>query len=317
MITFLLEGINISFSAYNIYSRQALSILVLVLCFRFYYLLLKNDTISFPLNYPPFWIVTGLLVFYLGTVGLFAFYKQVSSIKLSGNNTFYDILMGTFCCILYGSWIIAIICQKNRNSYRSNCYHLLNTHNCSNIRHIVFLVFPKKKKQLVDINNHMQQEFQQQLLQSQVEVQEHTFEQIGKELHDNVGQLLGSTRMLLGITERSLQQVPPTLSSANETLSKAIQEIRTLSKILNKEWLEQFSFQENLQAEIQRINSSGKSQFDLFRWAWPHSFVRRIADHSFPDRPGSDTKCHQACRGHGNKYISACGKAIYTARHRR
>ncbi len=114
VITFLLEGINISFSAYNIYSRQALSILVLVLCFRFYYLLLKNDTISFPLNYPPFWIVTGLLVFYLGTVGLFAFYKQVSSIKLSGNNTFYDILMGTFCCILYGSWIIAIICQKKQ-----------------------------------------------------------------------------------------------------------------------------------------------------------------------------------------------------------
>ena len=61
----------------------------------------------------------------------------------------------------------------------------------------------------------------------------------------------------------------------------------------------------------------GKSQFDLFRWAWAHSFVRRIADHSFPDRPGSDTKCHQACGGHGNKYISACGKAIYTARHRR
>ena len=123
---------------------------------------------------------------------------------------------------------------------------------------LYFLYFQRRKKQLVDINNHMQQEFQQQLLQSQVEVQEHTFEQIGKELHDNVGQLLGSTRMLLGITERSLQQVPATLSSANETLSKAIQEIRTLSKILNKEWLEQFSFQENLQAEIQRINSSGR-----------------------------------------------------------
>lgn len=124
---------------------------------------------------------------------------------------------------------------------------------------IAFFVFARhKQNNLVLKQRHMQQEFQQQLLQSQVEVQEHTFEQIGKELHDNVGQLLGSTRMLLGITERSLQQVPATLSSANETLSKAIQEIRTLSKILNKEWLEQFSFQENLQAEIQRINSSGR-----------------------------------------------------------
>jgi len=101
-------------------------------------------------------------------------------------------------------------------------------------------------------------QFDHQLLQSQIEVQEQTFQQIGKELHDNVGQLLSSSRMLLGLTERSLEKPPDTLLTANATLGQAINELRSLSKSLDKEWLEQFNFTENLQTEITRINSGNK-----------------------------------------------------------
>ena len=98
-------------------------------------------------------------------------------------------------------------------------------------------------------------EFEQQLLQSQVEVQESTYRHIAKELHDNVGQLLSTTKMLMGITEIRLGTVPDTLTTASATLSKAIQEIRLLSRSLDKEWLEQFNFLENLRSEIARINA--------------------------------------------------------------
>ena len=98
-------------------------------------------------------------------------------------------------------------------------------------------------------------EFEQQLLKSQIEVQEHTFQQIAKELHDNVGQLLSTSRMLLGLTERDLVNPPDTLLTANSTLAQAINELRSLSKSLDKEWLEQFSFSDNLRAEIARINA--------------------------------------------------------------
>ncbi len=100
----------------------------------------------------------------------------------------------------------------------------------------------------------MQQNFEQQLLQSQIEVQEATYNTLGKELHDNVGQLLSSTKMLLGITQRNLTQIPDTLNTAEETLGKAIHELRTLSKTLSKEWLEQFNFIDNLTAEVNRLN---------------------------------------------------------------
>ncbi len=94
------------------------------------------------------------------------------------------------------------------------------------------------------------------LLQSQIEVQELTYSELGKELHDNIGQLLSTAKMLIGITQRSLGNSPDTLNTANETIGKAIYEIRALSKSLDKDWLGQFNFLENLKAEITRINTS-------------------------------------------------------------
>jgi signal transduction histidine kinase len=106
--------------------------------------------------------------------------------------------------------------------------------------------------------------YEQELLQSKLETQEQTFQQIGKELHDNVGQLLSTSRMLLGLTERSMAQPPDTLLTANATLGQAIMELRSLSKSLDKEWLEQFSFTHNLETEIARINAGNKIKADYF-----------------------------------------------------
>jgi signal transduction histidine kinase len=74
----------------------------------------------------------------------------------------------------------------------------------------------------------LQNSFQREILKTQLETQEETFHQIGEEIHDNIGQLLSSTKMLLGLTERSLSSVPDPLRTAQETLGKAIGELRAL-----------------------------------------------------------------------------------------
>lgn len=117
-------------------------------------------------------------------------------------------------------------------------------------------LFIKRKKRFIEDKKNMQQIFQQQLLQSQIETQEETMSILGKELHDNVGQLLSSTKMLIGVAERNLTTPPESLLIAGETLSKAIHELRSLSKSLNKDWLEQFDLIENLHTEIARINAA-------------------------------------------------------------
>ncbi len=109
----------------------------------------------------------------------------------------------------------------------------------------------------------MEKDFQDQLQKSQIETQEETFAILGKELHDNVGQLLNSAKLLIGVTQRKLTDAPDTLAIADETLGTAINELRSLSKSLNKEWLQQFNFIDNLQTEIKRINAAERLQIKL------------------------------------------------------
>ncbi len=117
-------------------------------------------------------------------------------------------------------------------------------------------MYNEKKRRHLEEKERMNIEFEKQLIQSQLETREETMSQVGEELHDNIGQLLNSTKLLIGVAQRSLESPPETLVTANDTLSKAIQELRSLSKSLNKEWLEQFSFIDNLKTEVSRINAA-------------------------------------------------------------
>ena len=114
IIFFTAEGLLVSFSKYNGYSRMLLSCIVVFLSCTFYFSLIKDDRIKTPLKHPPFWIVTGLFFYYFGSLPMFAFIKQVSQIKLGGNISFYTLVMGCLSCILYGSWIIGFICRKKQ-----------------------------------------------------------------------------------------------------------------------------------------------------------------------------------------------------------
>ncbi len=122
---------------------------------------------------------------------------------------------------------------------------------------IAFLLIYQKRKQDHQKEKFlMQAAFRHELLKSQLETQEHSFRSISQELHDNIGQLLSSTKMLLGIVGIEMQTASDALHTAEKTLGKAIQDLRSLSKSLNKEWLHQFDLIENLHAEKERINAA-------------------------------------------------------------
>jgi signal transduction histidine kinase len=132
----------------------------------------------------------------------------------------------------------------------------------------ILLFYQKKRFQHIQKIAELEKQYQEQLLQSQIETREHTFNQISEELHDNVGQLLSSTKMLLNATLLESKNLPESITMAEETISKAIQDLRSLSKSLNEEWLHQFNLVQNLEAEKNRINAARNidvqfsSQFD-------------------------------------------------------
>lgn len=100
----------------------------------------------------------------------------------------------------------------------------------------------------------MRQAFEKTYLQTRVEIQDLTSAALGKDLHDNIGQLLNTAKMLIGIADMKADSPSDILKTADETLATAINEIRSLARSLDKEWLEQFDFNENLQTEIGRIS---------------------------------------------------------------
>lgn len=131
---------------------------------------------------------------------------------------------------------------------------------------IVFVIifYQKRRFQYKEDLFKMQSQFNEALMQSQLETHEATLNQISEEIHDNIGQLLSSTKMLLGITERNLENIPDTLKTAEQTLGKAIQDLRSLSKSLNKEWLHQFNITDNLKTEVDRINTARTIRAEYF-----------------------------------------------------
>jgi len=124
-------------------------------------------------------------------------------------------------------------------------------------------LYNQRKKKFQQETAALEADFRQQLLQSQLEVQEHTRTFLAQELHDNVGQKLGSVRMLIGVANRQLHTIPDSLHQADDRLQQALSDLRALSRSLNPAWLANFSLRENLQSEACRLESGKISAIQL------------------------------------------------------
>src|SRR4051812_38744944 len=94
----------------------------------------------------------------------------------------------------------------------------------------------------LNINHHsMRDKTAKGLLQAKIEVQQYTLISMREEIDDHINQLLSSIKMILGITGRNVLPIYDTLETAQETLTTAIRDLRSLSKSLNIQSIEQIN----------------------------------------------------------------------------
>ena len=103
----------------------------------------------------------------------------------------------------------------------------------------------------------MKQQFQQSLLQSQLEIQEQTFNSISQEIHDNVGQMLSLAKLQVSIIEQREPKDVNTLKELKENIGQAMTDLRDIAKSLSSERIQLISLHETVAHEIQRINRTG------------------------------------------------------------
>lgn len=128
---------------------------------------------------------------------------------------------------------------------------------------ILILIYQKRQLRYILEKANLQNQFQNELMKTRLESREETLNLLSTELHDNIGQLLSSSKLLIGMAERTIEKPSEQLHTAGETISKAIRELRAISKSLNTEWLEKFSLIENLKSESDRIIVSKELQVTL------------------------------------------------------
>ena len=121
----------------------------------------------------------------------------------------------------------------------------------------LFLNYRNKRLQAIQETEKMQAAFNQQLLQSQLEMQEHTSNMISAEIHDNVGQILSLAKVQLNLIDQGETLDRTLLADAKESVSKAMTDLRDIAKSLNSERIKLSSLQEITELELQRVNRLG------------------------------------------------------------
>lgn len=122
---------------------------------------------------------------------------------------------------------------------------------------VVVIRYYKKNKEYIEKTIFLRQNFERNLLQSQIETQEQTFNTISQEIHDSVGQLLSLAKVQLSIAEQHENVDKALLADVKSTIGKALTDLRDIAKSLNSNHIRQLTLPEIIQEDLQRINKLG------------------------------------------------------------
>jgi signal transduction histidine kinase len=124
-----------------------------------------------------------------------------------------------------------------------------------------FVVFQKRKNKLLLDKIKQQQQFDEELIKTQQEIQEETLNHVGRELHDNVGQMLVVASMQMKAAAKVAKAETKTkVDNASEALKNTLEEVRALSKSLNSDVIFNLGFDATVKNEIKRLNKTGLIQ---------------------------------------------------------
>ncbi|MBY0482595.1 MAG: hypothetical protein K2Q21_14660 [Chitinophagaceae bacterium] len=120
---------------------------------------------------------------------------------------------------------------------------------------LVFFFLRRQRKYKME-KEEMRNRFEQTLLNTQLEIQEHTFNYISQEIHDNIGQVLSLVRLNLNVLSEKSPEIH--LNNTDELLGKVISDLRTLSHNLNSNRLQEIGIVEGLKSLLQQIDKTAK-----------------------------------------------------------
>lgn len=127
------------------------------------------------------------------------------------------------------------------------------------ISFIVIMLFIHQKRVLRHQKNiaQLKQKYQEEIMRAQMEMQEETLDYIGKELHDNIGQILSLIKLnLMNAQDEQIHE-------SRKLIGTAIHDLRNISHTLNLTWTENINLTAFLKNIAKSLESSGKYKTKL------------------------------------------------------
>ncbi len=103
----------------------------------------------------------------------------------------------------------------------------------------------------------MKAEYEQTIFKAQLEIQEQTFKNISQEIHDNIGQVLSLAKLNLNVIPKN--EASEKIGLTEELLTKAISDLRDLSKSLSAEKIVDTGLEIALAHEMVIIEKAAKN----------------------------------------------------------
>lgn len=119
---------------------------------------------------------------------------------------------------------------------------------------LILLLYQKKQVAFLKSVESLKLDHEKNILKTQLEIQEQTFQNISREIHDNIGLSLTLAKLNLNIlTFENLERSKELVTSSVDLISKSINDLSDISKSLNSEAISQQGFLNALQLELERL----------------------------------------------------------------
>ncbi|MCO5236300.1 MAG: ATP-binding protein [Chitinophagaceae bacterium] len=128
---------------------------------------------------------------------------------------------------------------------------------------ILFLYQRRQYRQQQELAR-VKEEYDQEVLKSQLEIQETTLQSIAQELHDNIGQVLSVVKLSLAVLplEKEHPAYMP-LQNVREVLNKAVYDLSDLTKSLHTDRIAQIGLAESIRFDLETLRKAGLVQISM------------------------------------------------------
>ena len=124
---------------------------------------------------------------------------------------------------------------------------------------IILFFLQKKQKGFKDNLMEAKANYERELFKAQLEIQEQTFQEIAREIHDNVGQMLSLAKLGLGTLDiEKKDESKSSILEISDILEKALEDLRHMSRSMNSEVIKNGGLIKSIESQVGYIQRGGR-----------------------------------------------------------